>query len=224
MTQQILRMFHAGIGLIAPEACPGCGTGQPRYPFPVCDRCRYSMLASPPPPAISLAHITEIHSCRPYEGALKNCIGEFKYRGNRKLVRVFDDIIRHFLAGNGHKIHAADSLLLPVPAHTLRRRSRGYNQAELIAGALAEQISAPVLSRSLLKIRDTLPQAGLSREERMENLKGAFRIVDKRSVTGRDMIVVDDVMTTGATIETCAEELLRAGARSVRAFTLARVL
>ncbi len=224
MTQQILRMIHAGIGFIMPEACPGCGTGQPDYPFPVCARCRYSILASPPPPAISMAHITEIRSCRLYEGALKNCIVEFKYRANRRLIRVFDDIIRHFLAGEGHKIRAADSLMIPVPAHILRQKSRGYNQAGLIAGILAEHISAAVLARSLLKIRNTLPQAGLSREERMENLKGAFSVVDKRSVIGRDILLVDDVMTTGATLETCAAELLRSGARSVRAFTLARVL
>ena len=224
MTTQILKILNAGISLIAPEACPGCGIARPQPPYPVCASCRYSMLAASSPPFASLTGITEIMSCRSYEGAVKNCISDFKYRSNRRLLRVFDDIARYYLAGEGHKIHAAGSLLVPVPSHILRERSRGYNQAELIAGMLTEHISAPVLRRVLLKVRSTRAQAGLSREERMENLRGAFIVVDKRSVAGRDMILVDDVMTTGATLETCAAELMRAGARSVRAFTLARVI
>lgn len=224
MTTQILKILSAGISLISPEACPGCGIGKPDHPYPVCARCRYSMLAAPSPPFASLDGITEIMSCRLYEGAVKNCISDFKYRANRRLLRIFDDITRHYLAGEGHKTHTTGSLIVPVPSHVLREKSRGYNQAGLIAGMLADHISAPVLQRTLLKVRNTLPQAGLSREERMENLKGAFTVVEKRSIAGRDIILVDDVMTTGATLETCAARLLRAGARSVRAFTLARVL
>ena len=224
MTTQILKILNAGISLIAPEACPGCGIARPQPPYPVCARCRHSMLAASSPPFASLTGITQIMSCRLYEGAVRNCIGDFKYRSNRRLLRVFGDITRHYLAGEGHKIPAAGSLIVPVPSHILRERSRGYNQAELLSRMLAGHIPAPVSRRTLLKVRNTLPQAGLLREERMRNLSGAFIVIDRHSVLGRDIILVDDVMTTGATLETCAAELLRAGARSVRAFTLARVL
>jgi ComF family protein len=114
-------------------------------------------------------------------------------------------------------------LLVPVPLHRSRRRSRGFNQAELIARAALKYLPshfefAPAV---LIRRRETISQVGLSREERMENMRDAFRVSDP-SVQGRNVIVVDDVMTTGTTLSECARVLKQAGAEKVWAATVAR--
>jgi ComF family protein len=110
-------------------------------------------------------------------------------------------------------------LLVPVPLHPLRLRQRGYNQSALIALGTGRKIDA----RALERIRDTPPQAGLGAEQRRRNLAGAFRARAER-VRGRRVILVDDVVTTGATVEAASRELLRAGAQSVDVLTLARAV
>jgi len=115
-------------------------------------------------------------------------------------------------------------LLVPVPLHSCRRRSRGFNQAELIARAALKRLPhelefAPGM---LVRGRETISQVGLSREERIENMRGAFRVSDRSRVKGRNVIVVDDVMTTGTTLSECARVLKQAGAEKVWAATVAR--
>ncbi|MGC2112316.1 MAG: ComF family protein [Candidatus Korobacteraceae bacterium] len=115
-------------------------------------------------------------------------------------------------------------LLIPVPLHKTRRRTRGFNQAELIARAAAKHLSprAEVAGGILMRQRDTISQVGLSREERIENVRDAFRVASPSRVAGRSVIVVDDVMTTGTTLSECARVLKQAGAERVWAATVAR--
>ena len=136
---------------------------------------------------------------------------------------VFADLSSSHALETGLGPGVAD-IIIPVPLHPSKLRKRGYNQAELLSGMLAEILSITVSHRALLKINDTRPQMGLTREMRLENLKGSFAVVDKKHVLGKIVLLADDVMTTGATLEACAEELLRAGAAEVKAFTLARVI
>jgi ComF family protein len=119
---------------------------------------------------------------------------------------------------------AQEPLLVAVPLHRNRRRTRGFNQAELIARTALKQFGRELefASGVLIRKRETISQVGLSREERIENMRGAFRVVDAARVRGRNVVVVDDVMTTGTTLSECARMLKKAGADKVWAATVAR--
>ena len=108
-----------------------------------------------------------------------------------------------------------------VPLHWNRRRERGFNQSQLLARPVAEAAGLPVV-RALARVRPTIPQAGLSRNQRASNLRGAFRLRAGSEVRGKRIVVVDDVATTGATFEACARVLKRAGAAEVTGLAMAR--
>ena len=110
--------------------------------------------------------------------------------------------------------------VVPVPLSIKRLRERGFNQSLLIARVISKEIKAPLLMDTLLKKKDTLPQTGLSARERMLNLKNAFDI--RGDIRGLRLLLVDDVMTTGATVKECSKELMKAGAKEVTVLTLAR--
>ena len=115
-------------------------------------------------------------------------------------------------------------LIVPVPLHPDRRSARGYNQSELISSILSEQLSSPVSFSVLIKTKNTAPQIGLSGKKRVNNLKNSFAVVDRLQLMGKSVMLVDDIITTGATLDACAVELLRAGAKKVSGFTLARTM
>jgi len=151
---------------------------------------------------------------------LSSLIHGFKYRHYRRHIRFLCAYLRHrpvFLEALGRP-----ELLVPVPLHPARRRERGYNQSELIAGETGRRFGVPVAAKALKRIRFTSTQTRLGAEERARNLAGAFRGAPEL-VKGKRVILVDDVCTTGSTLSHCREELLRAGAASVEAFTLAWV-
>lgn len=111
--------------------------------------------------------------------------------------------------------------LVPVPLHHARYRERDFNQAEVLASLMAKRSGKPLL-HALKRVRYTTTQTKLDREERMENLRNAFRVRHAASVQSRHLILVDDVFTTGSTVEECARVLRQAGAASVRVITVAR--
>lgn len=112
-------------------------------------------------------------------------------------------------------------IVTPVPLHPERQRERGYNQSELIAERFAEKTGIPLRRDILFRVRHTRPQVGLQGKSRRDNVRGAFQAVEPL-VCDRHILLVDDVLTTGATITESAETLYRAGAQSVTAFCLAR--
>ncbi len=160
-----------------------------------------------------------------YKGSLRGLIHLLKYENvtpaaeplGEKLATTIADLL---LADGG-----SIPLLIPVPLHESRRHSRGFNQAELIAGAAAKHFAPKleVASAVIVRRRETISQVGLSREERIENMRDAFRVSDPGRAKGRSVILVDDVMTTGTTLSECARVLKRAGAKRVWATTAARV-
>ncbi len=115
-------------------------------------------------------------------------------------------------------------LVVPVPLHTSKLRQRGFNQAEVIARGALKRHSKLLNTKCLVRQRETVSQAGLTRHQRRENIRGAFAVRDANAVRGRAILLVDDVFTTGTTIAECARVLLRAGASSVSAATVARAL
>jgi ComF family protein len=116
------------------------------------------------------------------------------------------------------------SLLIPVPLHVKKLRQRGFNQSLLLARALGKKYKLPVNFSLLKRSKFTLTQTGLHKNEREKNIKGAFIVTDKEKISGKKIILIDDVYTTGATINECAKTLIKAGAEKVAALTLARVI
>ena len=118
----------------------------------------------------------------------------------------------------------ASDVIVPVPLHWKRFASRKYNQAALLAYALAKHCGLPVMPNALKRIKPTQPQTGLSRTEREKNVRGAFEVNTKYigTIAGKSLLLIDDVMTTSATLQQCTKSLLKSGASTVNVLTLAR--
>jgi ComF family protein len=131
-----------------------------------------------------------------------------------------------WMARSGRSLLDGADLILPVPLHRRRLFSRRFNQAAVLAHAIGKSAGIPVLADGLVRKKPTPSQAGLSRSGRYRNVRGAFAVRPryKEALRGLHVILVDDVMTTGATVESCTKTLLRGGAASVSVITLARVI
>jgi ComF family protein len=112
--------------------------------------------------------------------------------------------------------------IVPVPLHPKREKMRGYNHAQLIAKRLADFAGIELLDKQLVKVKNVPPQMSLAVADRFKSVKGAFVVKDSEAIKGKVLILVDDVYTTGATVSECASVLLKAGARDVRAITVAQ--
>jgi ComF family protein len=159
-----------------------------------------------------------------YAGALRGLIHLLKYDG----VLPASPVLGRFLAETISQLERGEDtkpLLVPVPLHSSKRGERGFNQAELIVRSAVKCLAdQPDVATVLKRQRATHSQVGLTREERIKNMHGAFRVSDPERVKGRTVIVVDDVMTTGTTVSECARVLKEAGAEKVWAATVARTL
>jgi ComF family protein len=157
-----------------------------------------------------------------YDGSLLEAIHRFKYTGKTPLSRPLSLLAREtFCQFWGEK---AIDLLIPVPLHVKRLRDRGFNQALLLAKRWAKLENLSLDPFALLRTRWTEPQTSLSRNERKKNIKGAFAVKEPESVRGERLLLVDDVYTTGATVNECARVLMNAGAEFVDVLTLARAV
>ncbi len=166
-------------------------------------------------------HFTYHRSYGRYRGKLKDAILLYKYRHFQVLGGDFARLIFRRL-GKEENIWWKADVVIPVPLHPKRKKKRGFNQAQVIAAGLARIKGIRLEEGVLVKIKNVLPQTFLETEEREKNVSGAFRVVDKGKIKGKTVILVDDVYTTGSTIKECSMVLKEAGAREVRALTLAQ--
>lgn len=157
-----------------------------------------------------------------YLEPVSQLINIYKFNGATYLTDDFADALERSFR---KKQNAADvDLVVPVPIHKNRLAERGYNQSELLAFALARRLGRLHDETSLAKVRDTDHQSRLTGDERRENLRGAFRVMDPSRIRGRTIVLVDDVMTTGSTVEECTAALMAGGAYRVIPFVLAKAL
>lgn len=210
--------------LVLPPACAGCG----HYGAVLCAACMASMRPARAPrdrftgadPGIVVGEALELAiAAFVHEGATRRALQRLKYGGAAALAA---PMARQALPALADLLAMLDGdvVLVPVPVHPERRQQRGYNQAALLASELASRVGLPVRG-VLVRTRPTARQHGLSRAARLNNLRGAFGLAE-RPPPGVIPVLVDDILTTSATLEACAEVLRAGGASRVVGFAIAR--
>lgn len=228
---RLYQLAWAGLDWFYPPVCGGCGAPGSRWcvkciartnriGFNVCQRCGIEgqvnglcSSCSHSPPAYKA-----LRSWAYFEASLRNALHRLKYK---KDVALGEVLARHLVALLDELDWGVD-IIVPVPLGVARQSERGYNQASLLARPLALATDIPYRPKALVKKFDTPSQVGLSTAQRKMNVKDAFTGV-YQVVSGKRVLLVDDVCTSGATIENCALALTTAGAKDIYALTLARV-
>jgi len=209
-----------GCGREGDFICPSCLKSLPRVTPPLCPRCGLPQ-SSDTLCASCLGWQAEIDGIRApfrFDGVIRQAVHELKYRNLRALAGQLAQLISDYLLDNP----VPGEVLVPVPLHPRRLRERGYNQSLLLAKELAKLAGLPVADDCLVRERHTSPQARTATVgERRGNVAGAFACRDRR-LEGKPVILIDDVSTSGATLDACARALKQAGAASVWGLVLAR--
>ena len=179
-----------------------------RFPLDETGRCALCRLG--------LQGFDAVYSYGSYEGTLRELVHLFKYSGVRPLARTFGKFLVQALPRE-----TTFDVIVPMPLHWVKQWQRGFNQSDVLAREIGREWGVPV-RRVVRRKRATRPQAGLTNAKRRANVQGAFKIPRGRSLAGMRVLLVDDVVTTGATASACARVLKRAGATHVALLTLAR--
>lgn len=236
----VRRFAVYGLDLLLPPRCPACReivenngrfclqcwTGLTFVTDPVCSTCGApfdidrgpgarcgACLETPPRFAAARAALV-------YSGSARTVLLGFKHGDRQHLV----DIMAPQMIRVGRDWLASDTVLVPVPLHRGRLWKRGFNQAALLARTISRRTGSPTAVDALVRVKPTASSRGMGRRARADNVRGAFRVARAEAVKGKEIIIIDDVLTTGATVEACARVLLRAGAARVRVLTWARVV
>ena len=198
----------AKFGPVPPSSCQSCGRAI-LEPDIVCRMCHKGP-----------ARLHGLWAVSSFEEPLRSCIHALKYEGNVRLA----EPLGLLLAQRFSRTMLGADAMVAVPLHSDRQKERGYNHAQLLAEVCAKRAGVPFHEHMLVRHRATLPQVGLSMKERYLNISGAFLCTPAYAtgaLVGRTIVIIDDVATTGATLEACAAPLFIAGAREVRGLVLA---
>lgn len=194
------------IDMIRPPLCPRCGQNQPEEMY--CNRC----LHTPP-------NYQALRSWATFGGNIRNALHRLKYRKDVSLGEALSQPLYNYFM----RLNWSIDMIIPVPLGAARLVERGYNQAELLARPLALACGVSIRSNALWRAKETRSQVGLSAVSRRLNVADAF-LAKPALVNGKKILIVDDVTTTGATLDSCAAALLAAGAQTVFGLTLARAV
>jgi len=227
---RLYKLAWVGLDWLFPPHCGGCNAPGSRWcnncqqitqivPVTTCQRCGrvhsskgvcLSCTTSPPT-------YESLRSWAFYEGPIRNAVHRLKYYGDMTLGEILARPLASIILESGW----SPDLLVPVPLGAARQSQRGYNQAALLGRPVAVANNINYTTKALHKVRETLTQVGLKYNERFRNVADAFE-AESKYVSGRNIVVVDDVTTSGATMEACAAALRAAGARNISGLTLAR--
>lgn len=217
--QIIKSVLEAFINFVYPPYCILCEGHLKTCEYLVCSECWMNLpllennLGTLPP-------LSGVWSVWSYDERLQKIIHEMKFYRKPSLTRKIGEAMAGLVIQN-NRLQSAQ-YLIPVPLHKIRMRERGYNQSVLLAKIVSQKTLIPVENDCLKRIRNTTPQSKLNAEQRRTNVVGAFRVSQKGKISGKTVILIDDVFTTGATLQECALRLLNSGARQVFALTAAR--
>ena len=235
-SQRITRITQQCLDLLFPPRCAGCKKGGhvlcpacleaiPPLQPPFCQHCGAPFTAQGTCRTCQY-HPPRMHGLRAvgiFEGALRSYIHKLKYEGKTRLAEPLGYVMAE--AYKRYSFHV--DALVPVPLHPERQRQRGYNQAELLAEVCASHINVPLYSDALRRHRAAPAQMGSTASQRYQNVADAFLCTPAftaGALSGRSILMLDDVCTTGATLEACAAPLYAAGAAAVWGLVLARPL
>ncbi len=207
--------------------CPACWSKLSFITRPYCERLGIPFVYDPGPGILSMEAIADppaYHRARAavrFDDISRALVHALKYGDRLDLA----PMMGRWTSNAGRELLADADALVPVPLHWRRLWARRFNQSAMLAAAVSAQSGVPIAGGALKRVKPTVQQVGLSRSERAENVQGAFRVPEdaKASVAGRRLIVIDDVLTSGATVDGCARALLRAGAANVDVLIFARV-
>jgi competence protein ComFC len=210
-----------GCGLRGTLLCPPCERSLPVLPRGACPRCAAMRTVRGVCRGCRQlsSHLGSVRAAFAYDGAARNAVLQLKFRSGRHLAPLMGALLHHELSLR--PLHA--DVVVPVPLAPGRLRERGYNQATLLAEHVSQSTGGTVRPDALIR-RDRRAQQTLDANARLRNLKGAIACRDVEAVAGKRVILVDDVVTTGATLSACAEALARAGASRITAVAFARDL
>lgn len=206
INQRLCSTCLREIQFIEGDLCPICG--EPSNKGRICSSCR----ANPP-------YYRNLRGIAHYSGPVRESIIKLKYESDYGLA---EELAKLLIAGI-KKLDWDIHLVTSVPLNKTKIRERGYNQADLLARPIAYAFSIPFRPDAIFRIKNTRSQVGLSSSDRIENLKDAFR-ADSGIVKNKNVLIVDDVTTTGTTINECARAMVASGAVNVYGMTLARPL
>lgn len=233
----LIELAQALLDVLFPPRCVRCRAAgavlcatclatarAPQAPF--CPRCGRSLPAlSENCPTCAAGHgpkaLCSIRAAALHEGAVRDGVLALKYRGQRRLAGPLGSILADAVRAAGD----LPDVVVPVPLHAGRHRQRGYNQAELLARSLAQRLGVPCETRALVRHRATPPQVGLASPARRTNVAGAFTLSPSgtaRRLAGKRVLLVDDVTTTGSTLDAAATALLAAAPTELRGLALTR--
>jgi ComF family protein len=223
MTGSLLRPVGRLLDLAMPPLCPGCG----REGEAICRDCLPGIGSRIPLPAgspLGLADgppdpLLQLEWASPFAGTTRKALHALKYAGEQRLAGPLGEVV----AERWRRAGAGGDVLVPVPVHAGRRRERGYDQAALITAAAADRLGLP-WHPALVRTRATTAQYHLDRRHRAANVAEAFSVArtSQPAIRNRWVVLVDDVVTTGATLSESARALLDAGAAAISAVTVAR--
>lgn len=209
---RIRPLLSSALDLLYPPCCTHCERVDARF----CDLCWRDLENEPLAPQRSrLESGLQVIITGSHRGILQSAVQALKYNQATRLAHPLSQRVYRLI---GKQMQSID-MIIPVPIHTQRLRERGYNQAKLIAEVLADMSQTPCIPQALIRQRDTRTQVGLSDVERLQNVAGAFS-ADPQFVKGKRVLLLDDVKTTGATLDASADALRKAGTRAMIAVTI----
>lgn len=210
------RLFEYVLGLFYPRVCAACGDFLMKDEETVCLKCRYLLPRTgyetfPDNPLsqtfIGRVNFHAVTACFFFskQGKVQHLIHELKYKGNKDAGVFLGQQLGESIK-NAPMFQGID-YLIPVPLHPKRLRKRGYNQSEMIARGIFETTGIPVATQFLIRSVNTATQTRKSKDERYENVKDIFELHHAEELVGKHVLIIDDVLTTGATLESCAHQL-----------------
>ena len=231
MLPQLIGLKKAALDVLFPQWCIGCGkeggficpscrSSLPVVTSPLCPSCGSPQANGMPCAGCSgrPAAIDGIRSPFRFDGVIRDAIHQFKYRNLRALAAPLAGLLVDYIATSP----LPGEVMVPVPLHRKRLRERGYNQAGLLAREIGKLTGLPVIDNCLIRLRHTPPQTSTpAAGARWDNMAGAFACGNGR-LDGRQVLIIDDVSTSGATLNSCAAALKAAGATSIWGLVLAR--
>lgn len=215
------RCLACGKEIFEGDFCKECKENLPFNDKVICDHCGRKVIAPENFCSTCKGVLVSVDKCRSvfnYQKPISSLIKKMKYGNGRYIAEIFS----FYLAITYFKNYFNADFVTYVPMTKRAEKKRGFNQSKLLAENTAKRISLPVV-HCIEKIKETTRQAKLGRKDRLKNLHDAFKIVDKKAVKDRAVLIIDDVSTTGATVEAVAEKLKHAGAKKVYLLSVASV-